>query len=111
MTGGVPEGAPPVVMLCCAARVQIIGLTRGLLGPGAYLLGPGVHQLGEQADACACVAARPASVAHAGVAWLLRVARRASALDDVDGQAALGGLLVLREHVVARLAHRFDDDV
>ena len=35
----------------------------------------------------------------------------ASALDDVDGQAALGRLLVLREHVVAGLAHRLDDDV
>ena len=33
------------------------------------------------------------------------------ALDDVDGQAALRGLLVLREHVVAGLAHRLDDDV
>ena len=39
------------------------------------------------------------------------VARSGSALDDVDRQPSLGGFLVLGKHVVARLAHRFDDDV
>ena len=34
-----------------------------------------------------------------------------SALHDVDGQAAAGGLLVLGEHVLAGLAHRLDDGV
>ena len=34
-----------------------------------------------------------------------------SALDDVDGQPALGSLLVLREHVVTGLAHRLNDNV
>ena len=34
-----------------------------------------------------------------------------SALHDVDGQAAAGGLLVLGQHVLAGLAHRLDDSV
>ena len=34
-----------------------------------------------------------------------------SALHDVDGQAAAGGLLVLGEHVLAGLAHRLNDGV
>ena len=34
-----------------------------------------------------------------------------SALHDVDGQAAAGGLLVLGEHVLAGLPHRLDDGV
>ena len=34
-----------------------------------------------------------------------------SALHDIDGQAAAGGLLVLGEHVLAGLAHRLNDGV
>src|SRR5690242_13958610 len=39
--------------------------------------------------------------------WSCR--RPTSALDDVDGEAASGGLLVLHLHVAAGLAHRLDD--
>ena len=39
------------------------------------------------------------------------VEKKRLALDDVDGQAAAAGLLVLGEHVLTGLAHRLDHGI